>query len=194
MGKLHVSPDAGIVEILRPDGTNCAPGEAGEVVATCLMRNFQPLVRFRLGDLAAWDPELCSCGRQMPILKEVIGRVEDVVTGPDGRQMVRFHGIFVNQAQVVEGQIIQEDLRRIRVKIVPSNGFGDADARDIVARVQQRLGCEVEVIVEVVERIPRTKAGKFKAVISLVSPSTPGRANGEATDQREVASGEELVP
>ena len=169
MGKLHISPDAGLVEILRSDGTNCAPGEAGEVVATCLMRNFQPLIRFRLGDLAAWDPEFCSCGRQMPVLKEVIGRVEDVVTGPDGRQMVRFHGIFANQPRVIEGQIIQEDLRRIRVKIMPSNGFGDADARDIVARVRQRLGPEVEVIVEVVERIPRTKAGKFKAVVSLIN-------------------------
>jgi len=63
------------------------------------MRDYQPLIRFRLGDLAAWDPEPCSCGSSMPILKEVVGRVEDVVVGPDGRQMVRFHGIFVDQPE-----------------------------------------------------------------------------------------------
>ncbi len=68
-GRLHVSPEVGIVEILRPDGTPCEPGEIGEVVATCLFRSYQPLIRFKLGDLTAWDPEPCPCGRQMPVIK-----------------------------------------------------------------------------------------------------------------------------
>lgn len=168
VGRLHVSPDVGVVEILRSDGTACEPGEVGEVVATSLMHYSQPFVRFRLGDLAAWDGEACWCGRAMPVIKEIVGRIEDVVTGPDGRQLVRFHGIFVNQPNVREGQIIQETLNRIRVKIVPTDEFNKADVADIIARVQQRLSAEVEVIVEPVAEIPRTKSGKFKAVISLL--------------------------
>ena len=166
-GKLHVSPDAGIVEILRPDGQLCEPDEIGEVVATCLMRTYQPFIRFRLGDLAMWDAEPCKCGRAMPVLKEVIGRVEDVVVGPDGRQMVRFHGIFVNQPHIQEGQIIQEALDFIRVKVVPTADFGPKDVADVETRIKQRLG-NVQVIVEKVNEIPRTKAGKFKAVISVL--------------------------
>ncbi|HMY76521.1 MAG TPA: phenylacetate--CoA ligase family protein, partial [Blastocatellia bacterium] len=167
-GKLHVSQDIGAVEILRPDGTPCDAGEVGEVVTTSLMHYSQPFVRYRLGDLAAWDGEPCRCGRGMPVIKEVVGRIEDVVTGPDGRQLVRFHGIFVNQPHVREGQIIQESLNRIRVKVVPTDGFNQADIADITARVQQRLSAEVGVIVEPVAEIPRTKSGKFKAVISLL--------------------------
>jgi phenylacetate-CoA ligase len=167
-GGLHVSPDAGVVEILRSDGTPCPPGEVGEVVATCLMRDYQPLIRFRLGDMAEWADRACACGRAMPLLLEVTGRIEDAVVGPDGREMVRFHGIFVEQPNVREGQIIQEELRRIRVKVVTANGFGEADTQDIVRRVQQRLGAQVEVIVEPVSDIPRTKAGKFQAVVSLL--------------------------
>ena len=167
-GRLHLSPDVAVVEILRPNGTPCMPGEVGEVVTTGLMRGYQPFVRYRLGDLAMWDPEPCQCGRGMPALREIIGRLEDVVTGPDGRQMVRFHGIFVNQPNVREGQIIQEAVNRIRVKIVPTGGFGPADVRDIIHRVQQRLGIHVEVITELVDHIPRTEGGKFRAVISLV--------------------------
>lgn len=169
-GRLHVSPDVGIVEILRPDGSPCVPGEVGEVVATCLMRNYQPFIRYRLGDLAAWDEEPCPCGRAMPVIKEVVGRIEDVVVGPDGRELVRFHGIFVNQPHVVEGQIIQEALNHIHVKVVATEGYGESDDRDIIHRVQQRLGSSVEVTVECVPSIPRTKAGKFKAVISSVKP------------------------
>ncbi len=165
-GRLHVSPDAGVVEILRPDGTPCDPGEPGEVVATGLTRDYQPLVRYRLGDMAVWDEDPCPCGRSMPVLKEVIGRIEDVVVGPDGREMVRFHGIFVDQPHVREGQIIQEELTRIRVKVIVTDGFGDSDVQEIVHRIQQRLGAGVKVIVEPVDRIPRTSAGKFQAVVS----------------------------
>jgi len=167
-GCLHVSPDAGIVEILRPDGTACDVGEVGEVVATCLTRSYQPLIRFRLGDLAAWDGEPCPCGRSMPVINEVVGRLEDVVTGPDGRQLVRFHGIFTDQAHVVEGQIIQEALDQIRVRVVPDKDFSKEDELNIISRVRQRMGTEVEVVVELVPNIERTKTGKFKAVISLI--------------------------
>lgn len=165
-GRLHLSPDVAIVEFLRPDGSPCQPGEVGEVVATSLMRQYQPFIRFRLGDVAAWSVEPCPCGRAMPILKEVVGRIEDVVIGPDGRQMVRFHGIFIDQPHVQEGQIIQETMTTIRVKVVPTEQFGSVDVQDIIQRIQQRLGSGVEVIVEPVDQIPRTAAGKFQAVIS----------------------------
>lgn len=168
-GCLHVSPDVAIVEILRSDGSPCLPGEAGEVVVTTLAHTYQPLIRFRLGDIAMWDDEPCLCGRQMPVIKEVIGRIEDVIMGPDGRLMVRFHGIFVNQPHIREGQIIQEKMDHIRVKVVPTDGFGESDVQDVIHRVQQRLGKDVTVCVETIPSIPRTKAGKFKAVVSLIN-------------------------
>jgi phenylacetate-CoA ligase len=167
-GKLHVSPDAGILEILRDDGTPCEPGEEGEVVATGLLRDYQPLIRFEVGDLAAWDGEPCPCGRALPILREVMGRIEDVVLTADGRRTVRFHGIFLDLPNIREGQIVQETLSRIRVRIVPEPGFGPSDAHRMETRVRQRLGAEIDVEVETVERIPRTAAGKFQAVVSLL--------------------------
>jgi phenylacetate-CoA ligase len=171
-GRLHVSPDVAVVEILRPDGSLCGPGEPGEVVTTSLTRRHQVLVRYRLGDMATWDSALCPCGVEMPVLKEVVGRIEDVVIGPDGRQLVRFHGIFANQPNIREGQIVQEELSRIRVKVLPTAAFAEADVEEIIARVHQRLGSEVQVIVERVVAIPRTTAGKFQAVVSLL-PKNP---------------------
>ena len=171
-GALHVSPDACVVEILRPDRSPCEPGESGEVVATCLIRDYQPFVRFRLGDVAKWSPDRCACGREMPVIQEVLGRTEDVVVGPDGRQMVRFHGVFTDQPHVRLGQVVQESANRIRLKVVCAEGFGEGDERDLRARVRQRLGAGVEVIVERVDRIPLSPAGKFQAVISALGPKT----------------------
>lgn len=171
-GRLHVSTDSGLIEIIRPDGSLCNPGEAGEVVATSFVRKHQPFIRYRLGDMAAWDDEPCPCGRHFPVLKEVLGRMEDVVVGPDGREMVRFHGIFVGLPTLVEGQIVQEALDRIRVKVVPAAGYSESERAEISARIRQRLG-DVHVVVEEVTAIPRTKAGKFKAVVSLLSTANP---------------------
>jgi len=170
-GRLHVSPDVGIVEILRPDGSRCDPGEVGEVVATSLFRQYQPFIRYRLGDLAAWDPEPCPCHRSMPVLKEVVGRIEDVLIGPDGRQMVRFHGIFIQQPNILEGQIVQLAYDKILVKVVTTSDFSRLDVDEVIRRVQQRMGSDVSVTVQPVSEIPRTKSGKFKAVVSLVNNS-----------------------
>jgi phenylacetate-CoA ligase len=167
-GRLHVSPDVSLIEILRSDGSQCEPGEVGEVVATCLMRSYQPFIRYRLGDLASWASEPCPCGRSMPVIQEVVGRIEDVVIGPDGRQMVRFHGIFVDQPNVIEGQIIQQALDCIQVKVVAAERFGNQDVADIIRRIHQRVGPQVQVDVQTVDSIPRTAAGKFQAVVSLL--------------------------
>jgi phenylacetate-CoA ligase len=98
----------------------------------------------------------------MPVIKEVVGRIEDVVVGPDGRQMVRFHGIFTGQPHVREGQIIQERLDRIRVLVVPAEGFGMADERDIVARMHQRLGRTVAGGGRTGDSNPRTRRGNSR--------------------------------
>lgn len=164
-GSLHVSPDVSYVEILRPDGSPCGPEEPGEVVVTSLDRTLHPLIRYRLGDLASWAGEPCRCGRAMPVLKEVVGRIEDVITGPDGRQLVRFHGVFTDLAGVVEGQIVQESRVDFTVRVVPSPSFGPKTIRTIEERMIQRLGQYVHVSVDPVRSIGRDASGKFRAVI-----------------------------
>jgi phenylacetate-CoA ligase len=184
-GSLHVSPDVGVVEILRDDGTPTDPGEVGEVVATGLLRTWQPFIRFRIGDRAAWSDRPCPCGRELPVLAEVSGRVEDVLTGPDGRQLVRFHGVFIGLPSVVEGQVVQESPTRFVVRVVPTDAFSPDDRHQIVERMHQRLGEGAEVSVVEVTAIERTKAGKFPAVVSLVEP-TASRSSTEAERMREV--------
>ena len=167
-GRLRVSPDAGILEVLREDGEPAAPGEPGEVVVTGFIRRSQPLIRYRLGDVATWAEERYAGPTHLPILEEVVGRLEDVVITPDGRRTVRFHAVFTELPTVREGQVIQEARDKLRIKVVPTAGFGPDTVDEITARVHARLSKAMNVEVEAVDSIPRTKAGKFKAVINLV--------------------------
>lgn len=166
-GSLHVSPDVGILEILDEQGKPVEPGQEGEVVCTGLLNFDQPLIRYRIGDRMRLGSQPCKCGRNLPVIDEIIGRVEDVVIGPDGREMVRFHGIFVGIPKIVEAQIVQWAIERIEAKIVSEQSLSHEERSLIIKRIKSQLG-EVQVVVNEVESIPRTAAGKFKAVISYI--------------------------
>ncbi|HSN25733.1 MAG TPA: hypothetical protein VLT45_05590 [Kofleriaceae bacterium] len=169
-GRLRLSPDAGILELRRPDGSIIPADspEQGETITTAFVRRSQLFIRYRLGDVAAWDQRPDALGLQMPILADVIGRLEDIVVGPDGRRSVRFHGIFTEMPGVREAQVIQEARDRLRILVVPSASYGDDTVREITSRIHARLTTDMHVEVVRVESIPRTAAGKLKAVISRI--------------------------
>ena len=163
-GSLHISPDAGFIELLDEHMQPVKPGEAGNVYCTGFLNYDQPLIRYDIGDTMILGDEECACGRKMPVIKEIIGRQEDVVIGKDGRKMVRFHGIFNGLNSIKQAQLIQESLDDILIKIV--SVYSDENEKIIMkARVQSQLG-NVNVTIEEVENISQTANGKFKAVIS----------------------------
>jgi phenylacetate-CoA ligase len=167
-GKLHMSPDAGILEVVKPDGENALPGETGELICTGLLNFDQPLIRYRIGDVVTLSSDqICKCGRNMPIVDEIMGRIEDTVVGSDGRLMVRFHGIFVGLPSIVEGQIIQEEVDSFEINVVLTSKLTEDISSTIKERMVSQLG-EVDVKIFELESIPRNQNGKFQAVISKV--------------------------
>ncbi len=173
-GRLHVSPDFGILEIVDDQGLPAPPGVEGRILCTSLLNEVQPLIRYEIGDCGAWAAEACPCGRaHLPVLQEIVGRLEDVATGPDGRQMVRFHGVFIGLPNVIEGQVIQETLDQFTARLVARPGFGQNEIRTIQTRFAQRLG-PVKVKIELVPDIPRTERGKFRGVVSKVRDGNMG--------------------
>ncbi len=167
-GSLHASPDMAVLEFLDPDsGLPARPGQLAEVVCTGLLNYDQPLIRYRIGDLMRYSEAPCPCGRQMPVIQEIVGRMEDTVVGPDGREMVRFHGVFIGIPSIVEGQIVQQDYTYFEVKIVASKPLKEAERQLIRQRMRSQLG-DVKVEIIEVSHIPRGPNGKFKAVVSRI--------------------------
>lgn len=175
-GRLHIHPDFGWTEILLPDGRPAPPGETGEIVATGFANCNQIFLRYRTGDLACWATDACPCGRNaLPVLQELVGRLEDTVVGPDGRETVRFHGLFVDLPGIAEGQVVQEGLDRFLINLVPSPLFSAQDEEAVRNRMKARLGPGVIVDFVRLAVIPREANGKFRAVISRVrrQPARP---------------------
>lgn len=169
-GTMHIWPEVGVIEALHNDSEESVPaGQTGRFICTGLLNADMPLVRYEVGDHGALAPDeedsSCACGRTLPVLQKVEGRLDDIILTRDGRRVGRLDPVFKSDLPVREAQIIQESLDSIRVRFVPTPEYTARDGMIIGQRLRDRVG-EMEIVLEPVERIPRSANGKFRAVIS----------------------------
>jgi phenylacetate-CoA ligase len=180
-GHLHLWPEVGSIEIVE-QGDAVPDGSVGDLIATGLLNVDMPLVRYRVGDRAVRPRNhgVCACGRALPWLSTIEGRTDDTLYTRDGRRVGRLDPVFKTRLPVVEAQIVQETLDRIRVRYVPAENFTAAAGRRIVDELRARVG-PVEVVLDPVSAIPRTTGGKFRAVVCQVPQVEIDRARRSET-------------
>jgi phenylacetate-CoA ligase len=172
-GRMHAHPLAGITEILRPDGTAASPGEMGEVVLTGLVNEAMPLIRYRVGDTARFSAATCPCGRSMPVIEEIGGRLDDIVFTRERGFLGRLDPVLKGVRHIVECQLEQESLDLLHVRYVPAPDFGGEDLRLLENNLRARVGCGIHLEFQCTDRIPRSANGKFRFVISHLDPNIP---------------------
>ncbi|MEJ5329951.1 MAG: AMP-binding protein [Desulfobaccales bacterium] len=75
----HFNADHFYPEVVDPEsGQPLPPGTEGELVITTLSTLAFPLLRFRTGDRTALDVSSCTCGRTLPRLTGIFGRVDAI--------------------------------------------------------------------------------------------------------------------
>ena len=173
----HINMEGVYVELLR-DGRHAAPGEAGEVVVTDLICRSMPLIRYKNQDVAIAAGAPCACGRGLPMLASVEGRVLDLLVGPDGQLLAGelFPHLIKDQPTIARYQVYQDRRRAITVRLVPGKGFQPETARLIERTVRQHLGERAEVSVQLVDDIPLTSSGKHRVTLSEVPVQLNRRA------------------
>jgi phenylacetate-CoA ligase len=169
-GGMHITAEDIIVEVLSAQGMPLPEGEAGEIVVTHLATKDFPFIRYRTGDIGVLDNKLCSCGRGLPMLKEIQGRSTDFLVSQDGKVMHGLALIYIlrDLPWVRKFKIIQEDLDLTRVLVVADAKLEPQGVENIKTGFKARLGQGVSVVVEQVEEIPPEKSGKFRYVVSKV--------------------------
>jgi len=171
--RMHVHPLAGLTEILRLDGTQAPLGETGEVVLTGLVNDAMPLVRYHVGDTARFATASCPCGRGMPVIEEIGGRLEDVVYTRERGFLGRLDPVLKGVRNIVESQFEQESLDVLRVRFVPAAGFAVEDLQMLENNLRARVGRGIHLEFECTDRIPRSANGKFRFVISRLPRNVP---------------------
>ena len=167
---LHISADNLVVEVVRPNGMPAAEGEIGEILVTDLHNYGMPFIRYKIGDLGVLTHRCCPCGRGLPLLEKVEGRVLDAIRTSDGRIVPgEFFPHLMKEFSVVKQfQVIQKELQSLEIKLVLRD-TNSTDQLDRLRReIQQAVGSVIQVQYSLVNEIPQSASGKFRVTISEI--------------------------
>jgi phenylacetate-CoA ligase len=166
----HLAMEYGVAEVVDGTGAPVPRGTVGQLVGTTLHNAAMPLIRYVTNDRTALRDATCPCGRGLELMDDVTTKAEDVLTLKDGRLIspsVLTHP-FKPLGCIEGSQIVQTAPDAVSVRIIPAEGFTQALSDELVAALQERLGADVRVEVQLVDRLETSANGKFKWVISRV--------------------------
>jgi phenylacetate-CoA ligase len=166
----HVVAENVLVEIIDECGAPVNPGETGQVVLTSFYNYAMPFIRYAVGDVATAGPEMCRCGRTLPVIDQVDGRTRHAFVFKDGsRVWPRLWDFRVGDYVAFrEFQLVQLDRERIELRYVPDGSGKPPDAAGLNAYLKQKLHASAETTLAPMAKIPRGPGGKLTPFISMV--------------------------
>lgn len=172
----HINVDSVVLEFIDGD-EEVSFGERGEVVCTGLVNQAMPLIRYRVGDVAVPCEEECPCGRTLPLMRIVEGRMDDFLVTLDGKPvspLIFFPYPFKNVNWMKQFRIVQERRDKLTVELAIKAGSGYT--RKILEEARLELvklfGAGMQVEFKTVEIIGCASSGKMRKIISRVPKET----------------------
>jgi phenylacetate-CoA ligase len=173
---LHISMFNHYVEILNKDLKPCKEGEAGDIYITLLTNYTMPLLRYKIGDVGIYTNKTCSCGRGLPLIKEIVGRDLDNFITKDGRILhgglfVHFIGVVYNNGGIEKFQIIQKDYDSIEINVkLNDKKLFEEKKKEIEEFIRKMMSKECSIKWNFVDDIKPEKSGKFRYTMRAFEP------------------------
>jgi phenylacetate-CoA ligase len=178
-GRLHVHPYYSFVETVDERGR--VTDDEGYVVGTTFHNLAMPLLRYRVTDRARWGRGTCACGRSYPHLEWIGGRYGDPLYDREGRSISPTLACyaFMNVARVAKAQVAQVGVGRLELRVVPMQGFDEADRENLVRKFMTLVSAGIDVQVNLCEDIAPEPNGKYKFVSQefYTRGATPAQLN-----------------
>jgi phenylacetate-CoA ligase len=162
----HVQSESLIVEVLDDKGAPCSPGETGRIFVSTLHNFAMPLLRYASGDYAEVG-EPCACGRGLPVLKRILGRVRNMLLRPDGtRYWPSFPAeSWAHIAPIEQFQVIQRSRDHIELRVVALRDLTAAETTAMLAALRDALGNDYRMTLLRMAQISRGTGNKYEDFI-----------------------------
>ncbi len=162
---LHVTDENVLLEVVK-NGETVSAKEEGKILLTNLHNYAMPFIRYDIGDVGKIYHEPCSCGRELTLLNPAGRTYEYFVNGDGSFTCLRDFQVVFEGLPIRDYQIVQEDLDRIVVKIVPRPEYR-REHTEFILRHIKAIGTAV-VRVELVGSLPLAETGKVKRFVSKI--------------------------
>jgi phenylacetate-CoA ligase len=167
-GLYHINAEGGILEFLPQQDASGAT--VYRIIGTGLVNHAMPLIRYDLGDLAIPATKACPCGRGLPGIERILGRVNDLIVTGDQKFIpsVRFYTLFETYEKIRQFQVVQTAPDSVTARLVRARELNEAELVGLRQKLNHFLGDRVAIEFEFVEEIKPEASGKIRNVVSLV--------------------------
>lgn len=167
----HVQSEGVLLEVVNESGEPCGPGEIGRVLITSLHAFGTLLLRYELGDYAEVG-EPCSCGRGLPVLNRIVGRVRNMLVLPNGDRYWPAFGMrkLVKIAPVKQILFVQTTLDTIEINLSVFEPLSPEQEEALRQHLQRLLPQPFNFLFKYHDELPRSQGGKqedFRCEVKL---------------------------
>jgi phenylacetate-CoA ligase len=167
-GRMHLNVETVFTEFLV-DGRPAAPEEAADIIVTPLDLYGMPMLRYRIDDIGSPAEGSCPCGRLLPLMHMVQGRVQDLIVTRSGRHLTGvFFAHLLKDLDVQQFQVVQESLDVLDLSLIPGSSFGTQQIEYVKRQFNVHTGGEIELKLHLTGDIPLTASGKHRVTVSRV--------------------------
>jgi phenylacetate-CoA ligase len=167
---LHMNVDQLVVELLDREGRAVPAGSPGLVVVTDLQNLAMPMIRYCMEDMSEARDGACPCGRGLPLMGRITGRVADFLKRRDGSQVAGI-SLIENSLTKIPGidqmQIVQVAIDRLRLVVVAGPSFTPERQKELVDYFEATFP-HSHVVLEKVSDIKPEPNGKYRFSICRV--------------------------
>lgn len=165
-GNLHLELQSGVFEVLDEDNIPC---QSGRLVVTSFTTNGTPLIRYDIGDsISLENPEKnCTCGNHNPLVKEILGRIDDYVYSPENGKinLGNVSNTLKDTNGILKFQAVQNELYKIEVSVIVDKSiYNQRIENKFIENWRDRIGKKMELELIYVDDIETEKSGKFRIV------------------------------
>lgn len=167
----QVNSETLFVEILDDNNIVLPYGKEGRIVITSLFNKAHPFIRYDIGDIGILDEKSTS---KKPILKQLIGRTNDIAILPSGKKSpgLTFYyvtkSIIEDDGNVKEFVIKQTKIDTFEIEYVSKNELNQKQIQKIEAAIALYLEKGLVFTFVRKEKLERSKSGKLKQFSSLL--------------------------
>jgi len=171
----HVDLERAVLEVVDDEGRPVV-GRPGRILATSLLNQAMPFVRYETGDIGVMTTENCPCGRTSPMLSSVLGRQTDLLVIDGVTIGSPVLTVLMGTTTAAWYQIVQTDRTSVTFRIVnPDPATRQHDETTIVASLRHHVGETVRITFEYLEMPDDLLAGdKHRFIVNQwLEPADP---------------------
>ncbi|MFC4722903.1 phenylacetate--CoA ligase family protein [Geojedonia litorea] len=172
MNQWQVTSETLFVEILDEKNQVLPYGEEGRVVITSLYNKAHPFIRYDIGDIGVLSKQSTP---KKPILKQLIGRTNDVAILPSGKKAAGLTFYYITKSiieddgKVKEFIIEQHKLDTFKISYVSSEKLTSEKMIAISLEMERYLEKGLNIEFEQQTQLHRSKSGKLRQFSSLIN-------------------------